>query len=481
MLFLVGYMDKKLELLQEIRKNPRRMHTSYLEKNGLFAYILEETSTVPEDWNNRDRIDYILAGKVSLSCYCGKICKPGKEFCSAGCVGRAPQFKEKMAETQRNNAKERTEKARKTYLTKYGVSWNNQLPGVKESKKKKRDEKKLQKTIELFTSKGLDYYIFDNPQYLSDIRNKCKSLTELSEKYFNGLSQVFIQRFYSARNVETYSKTGSFSEEEINQFIESLGFKTKRNDRTIIKPYEIDILIEEKKLAIEFDGLDGFNINAHLEKTELANLSGYDLIHIFEQDWVSKREIVKSILRSKLGKSDRIYARKCTTKEISAKEARPFLEETHLQGFVAASNYIGLFHEDELVMLITLGKSRFDKKYNLELFRFSTKLNTTVVGGFSKLLSYVRKNITGEKILTYCDRKYSNGNTYSKFGKKIGTSSPGYKWYSMTEEYSRYQTQKKKLKSLLPEHYSDSKSEKEIMESAGYYQMYDCGNLIFEV
>ncbi|MBR4316364.1 MAG: hypothetical protein IKP65_05310 [Alphaproteobacteria bacterium] len=58
------------------------------------------------------------------------------------------------------------------------------------------------------------------------------------------------------------------------------------NDKTMIKPYELDIYIPEKQVAIEFDGIYWHNEenkpkNYHLMKTELCEEKGIHLIHIF--------------------------------------------------------------------------------------------------------------------------------------------------------------------------------------------------------
>lgn len=93
--------------------------------------------------------------------------------------------------------------------------------------------------------------------------------------------------------------------------------------------------------------------------------------------------------------------------------------------------------------------------------------------GFSKW--NIRDKI--DHLLTYCDRRYSIGNSYNKFGRYIGKTEPGYSWHSFGGWYSRYQTQKSKLKNLFPDYYKLGLTEKNIMETAGYFQLYDCGNL----
>ena len=114
----------------------------------------------------------------------------------------------------------------------------------------------------------------------------------------------------------------------------------------------------------------------HLNKTELVESKGYQLIHIFEHEWINliKQDIIKSKLKALFGvEQTRIYARKCKIKEISAKEKNDFLNQYHIQGADKSKIKLGLFNEDELVAVMTFGKPRFNKNYEWELIRFASK------------------------------------------------------------------------------------------------------------
>lgn len=82
--------------------------------------------------------------------------------------------------------------------------------------------------------------------------------------------------------------------------------------------------------------------------------------------------------------------------------------------------------------------------------------------------------------MTYCDKRYSIGNAYSKHGKHVSTTAVGYEWIHMTlPTLSRYQTQKNKLKTLLGDKYDDSLSEDMMMKRLGYFKHFNCGNDVF--
>jgi len=142
-------------------------------------------------------------------------------------------------------------------------------------------------------------------------------------------------------------------------------------------------------------------------------------------------------------------------------------------------------NNNELISVMSLGKSRFKKDY-FELYRYCNKLNTVVVGGFSKLLSYIKRKYNINNIITYADRRISfiKDNVYIKnnFILKNKTN-PNYFYYKKDGDkiviYSRYKFQKHKLKNLLND-INYNKSEIFNVLSNNYRIVYDCGNLVYE-
>lgn len=262
------------------------------------------------------------------------------------------------------------------------------------------------------------------------------------------------------------------------------------HNRSILCGKEIDIYIPSLKLGIEYDGLrwhsEIFNkdTNYHLSKTEECERQGIRLIHIFEDEWQYKRDIVKSRLLNLIGKTpNKIYARKCVIKEVDSHTASKFLDENHIQGTCNSSYRYGLYYNDELVSIMTFGKLRknlgsADKDGYYELLRFCNKLNTAVVGGASKLFMHFLKEKKPTNVISYADRRWSNGNLYEKLGFTLNhKSKPSYFYVVNDKRENRFKYRKDVL---VKEGYDSSKTEHQIMLERGIYRIYDCGCLVYE-
>ncbi len=251
---------------------------------------------------------------------------------------------------------------------------------------------------------------------------------------------------------------------------------------------EIDIFLPGYNLGIELDGIywhseisGGKDRYYHKEKDEFFKSFNIDVLHFWDIEWIEKEDLVKSVILNKIGKTERrIYARKCKIQEIDKETAKDFLNQNHLQEYRPSSFHLGLYLEEELVQVVSIGKSRYNKEYPWEIIRLCSKINITVVGGFSKLLKYAQNRINNEPLVTYVDLRYGKGDFYLKNSFKfLNHSNPNYYY---TKDYiileSRLKYQKHKLTSLL-ENFDPDISEWENMQLNGYDRVWDCGTISF--
>lgn len=299
-----------------------------------------------------------------------------------------------------------------------------------------------------------------------------------------GVCSTTLLSYFKRANIDKPRPLRSKYERQIHEFLNSHGIETVCNSRALIPPKEIDIYIPALKLGIEVDGLywhseaSGKGKWAHRDKQLLAEQAGIKLIHITDAEWITKREIVEARLLAKIGKSTKVYARKCTVVEVSAKESTDFLLRHHIQGPAAASICLGLKVNGSLVAHMTFSKPRFSTKYQYELVRYASVGN--VVGGASKLFKTFVKQYMPSSVVSYSDLRWNTGAVYEKIGMKfVHNSAPNY-WYHRNDNVleSRIKYQKHKLHTAIAS-FDPILSEWQNMQSNGYDRYWDCGNAVF--
>ena len=324
-----------------------------------------------------------------------------------------------------------------------------------------------------------DKYDYSKTTYIKNNQNldiRCKN-----HGVFTQMAQVHLR----GSGCQKCAYINTEPENEICRWLNEIKIDIVRNNRTILNGKELDIYIPTKNIAIEFDGLywhseKKVKNDYHLNKTIECEKQGIQLIHVFEDEWLYKQDIVKSRLSNILGLTpSKIYARKTEIREVSPKDSKLFLDTNHIQGNVNSSIKLGLYYNDELVSLMTFGALRksmggISKEGSYELFRFCNKLDTTVIGGADKLLKYFINTYKPIEIISYADRRWSQGGLYEKLGfTHIHDSKPNY-WYIIgTNREYRFKYRKDVL---VKEGFDPTKTEHQIMLDRGIHRIYDCGN-----
>ena len=476
--------------------SPSRFRESYFSKNSPSVYSdilrycvnISDLKFVQKVWH------WVNDFPQYYRCRCGKSTsfnrnwKDGyRKYCSAKCAQSDLSTKEKRRQTNikiygvDNVAKnvDIQKKIESTNLEKYGSRSSFQNTEVRN---------KWKKTIELkygtdhyfktdqFKEKAKDHYLFrygvDHQSKVSEVKDKIKNTC----LFRYGVS-TYLNTDHARGCVKSYNR--SSYEDEIFNWIKSLGIDVNHSNRTILSPLLLDIYIPSKKLAIEFNGLywhsDFYkDKNYHLNKTLECNKVGVSLIHVWEDDWNHRKEIVKSIIMNRLGLiSNRMYARSCFIKDVNNRDTSLFLNENHIQGYSRFSKSLGLYFGDELVSLMTFGFRATNGKREYELIRFCNKINTNVIGSASKLFSYFIKNFDGDIISSYADLSIFDGGLYKNLGFEYShRSQVNYWWVVNGFRRHRFNYSKKKL---VKSGHDPLMTENEIMKSLGYFRVWGCG------
>lgn len=310
----------------------------------------------------------------------------------------------------------------------------------------------------------------------------------IAERY--NVSMSVVVKWFRHYNIALKSPNDSGkskAENDILDFLNSNGFNFKSCKGALPNGYyELDGYDPSIQMAFEYNGLywHSYDVNPenkrkHLLKTQSAKQVGIRLYHIFENEWINKPDIVKSMLLVRAGAvKNKFYGRNCTVAPISSKRAFDFHEENHIDGGATASKSYGVFAGDQLVLVLSMVRSRFDKKYQWEISRLSTKLNTVVIGGVNKAFNMFVNEENPSSVISYSNLRWGEGKVYGQLGfELIGSTPPNYFYFKQGSYHleSRMKFQKKQLANILTT-YDENLSEKENMRNNNYLHIYDCGN-----
>ena len=438
-----------------------KMKQTCLEKYGGFSFQSEEIKEkIKKTMNDRYGVDYSFQSKDILEKF-------------------VDSCQEKYGVNNPFQAEEIKEKIRQTTNIKYKTNYYVQSENFKDKMKQTCLEKYGVENYSQFHLKDILSNLHSQ-EWWDSFNSFLDVKSELDGKLSD--SQIF-KRVNQYRPDWEFKSSISSHHQRIIDLLTDNKIDHETNTRKIISPLELDIFIPSKNLAIEINGvywhseLQGKDRHYHLNKTLECEKKGIQLLHFWDVEVEQKWDIVSSMILSKCGIYEkRIGARCCKVKEVLNQEEREFLKQNHLQGYRPSTICYGLYFQDELMSLMSFGKPRFNKRVDWELLRFCNKLNTQVLGGASKLFARRPKC----SIISYSDRRYSQGHLYTQLGMILKQeNSPS---YSYTDDYkvfyNRVKFQKHKLSKFF-EMFDPSITEWENMKMNGYDRIWDCGTISF--
>lgn len=200
-----------------------------------------------------------------------------------------------------------------------------------------------------------------------------------------------------------------------------------RNNTPIISPFDF-YYSPKHKLYIHLVELDERLAKIKPEFFQEISLYCFEnkikLIHLREEQWMEKPEFLKHRFYTVFESNAKIHARQCKIRRIDKFEYDEFLNQHHLLQTAKTKFKYGLFKKEELFAVMGVSGGRWmtkedDLRRSFEIIRFATKTNTTVVGGFSKLLRYIEEDIEVQEWMSYFDLDWIVSNVYTKMGFQI--------------------------------------------------------------
>lgn len=336
------------------------------------------------------------------------------------------------------------------------------------------------------------YERLQDREWLQETHNANTTLSEIATQL--GVSRTAIHDRFEAYQIPVIYHprkiTGLSPEQDIVQYLQSLGVSCEHRNRTIIPGFELDVYVPEHRLAIEHHGVYWHSYTAtettkerrrHYEKWRRCHEQGIRLIQFWDHEWQYQRSICQSMLRTAVGKQTHtIGARNCTVQWLSTTDAELFFHDHHLQGWNPATHVYGLLAPDDTLMAaMSFRRARFSSHFAWELVRLAFHKEYVVMGGAERLWSHARRMDIHGSVGTYADMRVFTGNVYGRLGMEYQHHTPpAYAYYKHGRIRTRLTAQKKRLQKELPQ-FDPTKTEAENMFAHGWRRFWDCGHVLW--
>ena len=324
------------------------------------------------------------------------------------------------------------EKAQQTNLERYGHSHIGSSPDHKIKRKKSLE-------INGYLVKTSD------GRLLSDICKEYNVLPSYAYKVFHFQGEEAFLKYCINYQDNIFSSTeGAF----INLMKDFELNKYDRQPKEFCSPrYRPDFRVERqnKVLYVNTDGLYWHSVSQKLDKNYHLSLqqtllkNKLTIFQFREDELRNSSHIIKSIVLNYFNMHTTKYsARSLNIKPTSTKEASLFFINNHLMGAHKSARAYGLYTRDNVLTCCI--SVRHNKKDNsIEIARFGSLLNSSVRGGFSKLLKYVEHIYQSDRVISFCDLRYSTGTSYNKLGFTLEKITLGWKWTDSKNTFNRLQ------------------------------------------
>lgn len=477
---------------------------------SIYDSIFTQTSFLPKNSSVSERLYYIKHGitepPVCQHCKSNPVSFKNYsdghyDYCSAYCSTQCPERNRKIVENRDNEKMKETYK--KTCMERYGVEFwfktKQAVDAIKNTKKEKYgDEKynnveKAKKTnlerygveysclAECSKKKAKDTITKRRPQlfdaeWLTET-NKTKTLKEMARDL--GVTYRTVWLAFDRLDIEPifYNPKYNKLEKEIGAYVrEDLGIDILMNDRTLIKPKEIDVYSPEHRVGIELNGTywhsfdsppNKKEMNRHFTKKILCDNVGITLIQIWDDEWLYKKPLCKDLFRRALNKTENILSVDDTVVvDLDVESYSAFLETNHIQGVKAATIRLALIHKANSEILAVMGFNKH-KRHGYDLVQFCQKVNTHVEGGIEKLFDSFLIDVNPKSVVSHCDRRLYTGKIFESLGfvKNGDKANLDYCWVKRNLRYDKSLFSKE---DLVPNMYDD-----------GYRKLYDCGKEVW--
>jgi hypothetical protein len=261
---------------------------------------------------------------------------------------------------------------------------------------------------------------------------------------------------------------------EIADSIRSMGYE-------VIEEYKIqnrsyDLFIPSKDLLIEYSGLYWHSRpnsrSRDLKKYRLARENHKQILNIYEDEFIQKKEIIMDIIRHKLGASKftRLRSKDVRITRVDSNQVKAIYEKYHYLGPIKCKYNYAIQYNDQVIGSISFRKpTRPNKNHEYELSRMVMDPEFLVFGIWHKALKCFIDDVDPTSIVSYSDNRLFSGSIYEKLGFKYDLEiRPDYFWCKGNKRYH---------KSALRKPKGATETESQIRSKEGYCKIWDLGKI----
>lgn len=327
----------------------------------------------------------------------------------------------------------------------YRTSWHNWNRGYRCSSCYRRSKKSIPELKKIFEAEGyklLSNEYFSNRQPLDTICPK-------------GHTHKVSWNNWSKNNnrCRVCTQVGTLNQEkELFDFVYSIDNSAIRQIRDIIYPYELDIVIPDRRIAIEYCGLrwhsekNGRVKRYHLKKFRRCEYAKYKLITIFEDEWLTKKDIVKSVLYNALSDNvEKIDNYKIM--EIDNNVSSLFYRTNGLFNYIEDNNInLSMQINGDMVGTISIKSSSVDSYTTVELSNLSYIQQYDAGNILNIFIDYIKNNYDFNKMYLQMDKRLDIVKIYGNTDFTSYDDTPLINWFfeDNTKRYLKSELEKEK-------------------------------------
>lgn len=500
---------------------PQRTRDGYLKKYGYYDYLINryhdredmtireivyrmynDFEEIPKCQNCGNPVMYVWA-KGEYSKWCSKKCQNSDPVMKAINAQKVSEYRKweyanKKEEVQAKKAatlkahygednngspfccKAVQDKSKQTCLEKYGaLSYR-----ISEEDKQKGKEKSYQRYKQMWAERGYDVDYTNNKTVI--VHNGCPIHGDIELGIWDFNNRMKPERRAVSSICPECNPISAYSGKELvlASELDAIGIKYVQRDRTIIKPLELDFVIQDASLAIEFNGVYFHNEankpnDYHINKTNLCVEDGYRLLHVWEDMFDARKDTVVNEIKRILKPEEFVHINLYTElyfKQIDRTSAFHYIEnystDIITEDMLGRTAVIAAYDsEDEPVCIFVFKKEGND----ITLVNFTQRCDVIVENHIQWFVEQIKPKVGEERnlVVKVC-RDLHDTSVYEKLGFECVRFENTYRWVNYMTYWRPYDD----IETI------DDFGDDEVVTTyhkSGYYRCYDSGTATFRL